>query len=146
MRSVVALLLLAFSALVVAQTPSGSKGHLVVAMDQNQRLFVRTTLDREAVNRLRLGNDPAGIDSFTTVNDQRLVELAASVLRLDPEAVITIWGNPNTASKTFVDRVVELLHRASARIGQTQDRARLFILPVPFPPFLAVPQRLGASL
>ena len=59
-------------------------------MDQNQRFFVSTTLDREAVNRLRLGNDPAGLDSFTSVNDQRLVELAASVLRLDPEAVTTI--------------------------------------------------------
>jgi hypothetical protein len=34
-------------------------------MDQNQRFFVSTTLDREAVNRLRLGNDPAVLDSFT---------------------------------------------------------------------------------
>jgi hypothetical protein len=104
---------------------------LAVAVDRNQQLFVNTTLDRNAVDRLSIGDASAALEAFALVDDQRLVELAASVFQADPGAGVIIWADESTDS---LDRVLRLINRASARIGQGLKPARLFVLPQLFPP------------
>jgi hypothetical protein len=131
MRSIVALVILAIPSLVTAQAPTASEGHLAVAINKNRQLFANTTLDRNAVDRLSIGDASAALEAFALVDDQRLVDLAASVFQVDPAASVIIWADESTDS---LDRVLRLINRASARIGQGLKPARLFVLPNLFPP------------